>query len=591
MARSSRDAVPARLLAVLLLAALAASAAHGQQETPAAAPPDDAPRPTRISAVVTDRQGRPVRGLTARDFEVRDDDAVQRIDSVDARTAQPRRIALLLDEFHVSDADTVRVREAVARFVDDRLRPDDLVVVLKPLDSLPAIRLTSDREAILQAIRSFEGRAGNYEPRTPLEEQTVGRSPALAEKARAQIVLSAMRALASRVGGLAGRPAIVLVSEGFDVDPRAIAVRALPDLGVVQRFANRYDVPFYAIDPRAEDPEPVRDDADAVLRHIAAQTGGVFASGDVGAALAQVARDLDGGYTITYRPAHGEDGKYHGIAVRVPRRDFVVRTSAGYVSPPSAEMRRAMRAAIAPSLEAPRLQRRSPLIDVWSGLTRAGDARGRVVVTWEPGRLPIGSARSPVSRVALKATTKDGRVLFDGTLDPVRSPSGSAGLVDRAEFDAPAGSVFLDMTVLGERGEKLDEDARDVEVPALKGPGTLLLPPLFLATRSAREFREVTADRDAAPAPTRQFRRTDRLLIRVPAYEPGGEAAQVTARLLNRSGQIMRVLDPVAAAQERAVAQFDLPLAPLAPGEYFLQLTATGAAGAIEQRISFVITG
>ena len=96
---------------------------------------------------------------------------------------------------------------------------------------------------------------------------------------------------------------------------------------------------------------------------------------------------------------------------------------------------------------------------------------------------------------------------------------------DRAEFDAPVGRVQLDMTIFGERGDKLDVDARDLEVPNLKGPTPLvLLPPVVLATRSAREFRDVTADLNAAPSPLREFSRTERLLIRVPAYTTAGEA-------------------------------------------------------------------
>jgi VWFA-related protein len=594
--------VGARFFAVLLILA-AATHASAQRDAQPAQPAPEPARPTKIIAIVTDRQGRPVNGLTAKDFDVRDDDVVQQLESVEPRSAQPRRLAILLDEFHVADTDAQRVRDALTTFVDEELRPDDLVVVLKPLDSLPAIRLTSDRDAIRRAIATFEGRAGNYEPRSALEEQTVGRSPALAKSARAQIVLSALRALSARLGSGAGRPAIVLVSEGFAAEPRAIAVRALPDLAIVERSANRYDVPVYPIDPRdLEVPPLTADGPDATLRRLATQTGGFFSFGGVIApshasppiftALKQISRELDSGYLLTYRPAHGEDGKYHGVDVRVRRRDTDVRTRAGYVAPPSPEMRRAMRAALAPlSSEETRALRRSPLIDVWSGIARAADARGRVVVTWEPGR-SLTAGKSRVASVSLKATTKDGTLLFDGALAAVRSPLESVGLpADRAEFDAPAGRVLLNMTILGERGEKLDEDARDLDVPALKGPGTLLLPPLLLATQSAREFREVTADENAVPAPSRQFRRTERLLVRVPAYQPGGNGAQVTVRLLNRIGQVMRELDRVPGVDVPGVTQFDLPLAPLAPGEYFLQLTATGAGAPAEQRISFTITG
>ena len=581
-------------LAVLLILLSGAQSPRTQRD--AAPPPSaDDPKPVRISVIVTDKLGRPVTGLSAKDFQLRDDDVLQKLESAEARAPQPRRLALLLDEFHVSQAAAPRVREALTAFVNEALRPDDLAVVFKPLDSLPSIRLTNDRDEMRAAIASFQGRAGNYEPRTSLEEQTIGRSPALAESARSQIVLSAMRALATRLGGVAGRPAILLISEGFSPAARAFSVRALPDLGIVERFANRYDVPVYACDPRdLPAPEPT-DAAPSMLKQIVDETGGsVFPIADAETRLKQLARELDGGYLLAYKPGHGEDGKYHTVNVRVLRRDAEARTRAGYVSLPSAETRRLMRAASMPSSEPMRLLKRSPFIDVWSGLTRAVDNRGHVVVTWEPGRLPAaGNIKSGATSVALRATTKEGVVLFDGTISPVRAAIENGSVpADRAAFDAPVGRVQLDMTIFGERGERLDIDARDLEVPNLRGPSPLLLlPPVVLATRSAREFRDITADENAVPAPLREFSRTERLLIRIPAYASAGDDPRVTAKLLNRIGQLVHEIQPVPGGPLKGVTQFDLQLAPLAPGDYYLHVTATGASGAVEERMSFKITG
>ena len=136
-------------------------------------------------------------------------------------------------------------------------------------------------------------------------------------------------------------------------------------------------------------------------------------------------------------------------------------------------------------------------------------------------------------------------------------------LPDRAEFDAPSGRVQLDMTILGMRGEKIDIDGRDVEVPVLKADTPLLLPAILIATQSAREFRAVAADLNAAPDPSRQFRRTERLVIRVPAYA-GDTPLPVTARLLNRLAQPMLELGVLPGA-DGGVTQFDLSLAPFSP--------------------------
>jgi hypothetical protein len=143
--------------------------------------------------------------------------------------------------------------------------------------------------------------------------------------------------------------------------------------------------------------------------------------------------------------------------------------------------------------------------------------------------------------------------------------------------------------VLGIGGQRLDVDARDLEVQLPRGSAPLLLPPVLIPTQSAREFREVAERRDAAPAPDREFRRTERLIIRAPAYGASGPLP-VTGRLLNRIGQTVMSLSAMPAGGD-GVTQFDLPLAPLAPGDYFLQLSVQGPAGEISQRLPIKITG
>ena len=548
-----------------------------------------APEGVRISTLVTDRQGKAVPGLTIKDFELREDGVVQKLLSVDARKPAPRRLAIILDEFHVSGDDSALVRDAVGKFVDEQVRADDSLIVLKPLDPLTSIDLNPDRARARAAIAGFEGRNGNFEPRNALEEQTMGRAPALVEAGRAQVVLSALRALASQMGAKPGRSAIFVVSQGFMPQRRSFTSRGLPDAGIVERFANRYDVPIYAFDPRTS--FDASNESAVILGQLVAETGGTLARGaDLAGNLARASREVDSGYVLTYEPAHGDDGKYHPVTVTVVRREADARTRAGYVSQPSAEMRRAMEDAMHSGPILPtRLLRRSPLIDVWSGVTRMSSGQGRFVVTWEPGHSLSSTARASASRVQLTATTKDGKVLYEGMLAPVRigeAPDGANA--DRAEFDAPTGRVQIDMTILGIRGEKLDVDARDVEVPALKGTAPLMLPAILIATQSAREFRQVSGDLNAAPDPSRSFRRTERLVIRVPAYA-GATPVAVTARLLNRLAQPISTLDAVPGDGD--VTQFDLPLAPLAPGDYYLLFSVPGPSGTVDQRVGFRITG
>ena len=543
----------------------------------------------RIATTVTDRQGRPVAGLTAKDFEIKEDGVTQKLDAVEARKPETRRLAILLDEFHIDPADTARVRDALARFIDSSLRDGDTAVVLKPLDPITSIRLTSDRDALRNAIATFDGRKGVLTPRTLLEEETLGRSPALIEAGRSQVVLSALRALAGHLGAQPGRAAILLVTEGFALPERRSTLRGLPDARIVERSANRSDVPIYAFDPR----DGATGDADTgsvMLAKLVSDTGGSLSRGpDLTGGIARMSGELDAGYTLVYTSPHGDDGRYHPVQVTLVKREADARARAGYVSAPSEEMRRAMAALSTDTPRAPeRFLHRSSMVQMWTGVTRMTDTDAQIAVTWQPGSGFTGTIKSGASRVTLKATTPDGKVLFDGTLAPIRASAGNDG--DHAEFIAPAGRVLLDMKVLGIGGQVIDTDVRDLEVPELKKVSSpLLLPPVFVLTQSAREFRDAVANVNASPDPSREFRRTERLVIRVPAYA-AGVPVPVTARLLNRVGQTMRELD-VLPSVASGITQFDLPLAALAPGEYYLLISVETPTGPVAQRVPFKITG
>jgi VWFA-related protein len=574
------DPVP-RLILAACLAALAntvrldsAFAASSGSETAGV---------VRVTAVVTDRRGQVPRNLKTTDFEIVVDGQPQTIEGIEYASGgpAPRTFVFLLDEFHTPAEDSATVRDALQRFVEARLRPVDRTIVFKPLDSLSSIKLTASRDELRQAIETFEGRKGDYTPRTVFERNYMAQAPAAVQWARAQIVTSALRAIATVLPQLAPGPAaIVLISDGFG---RGRTSRELPaSLQSVVRVINRADAPVYAFAPslaRATEGEgaPPPDPGFVALRALTTDTGGQLFVGPAEreAGFTRLMRDLDTHYVLSYRPSHGNDGRFHVLQVGVKRPDVHVQVRTGYV----AAMSDAMRAALAPPSSVPaRVLRRSALIQSWSGVTPTDPGQALVTVTWSPTVTPA-SPRPRAATVVITAATIDGTVLFDG-------PVGPTGVPTHASFEAPIGPVRVDMKILDAKGVVVDIDNRDLTVPKPQTSGPTIYAPAVLRARSAREFRELAGDPNAAPVPTRDFRRTDRLLIRVPAIDASGTPAAVSATLLNRWRQPMRTVDPMA-QQSAPSTQFDLPLAGLAPGEYTLRLTV----GTVSEHVTFRVQG
>src|SRR5690349_20429758 len=147
----------------------------------------------RIDAIVTDARGRQVESLKPSDFDLREDGAPQILAGAQLVRA-PRLVGIDLDEYFVSAANTATVRSALHRLVDS-LSADDKAVILRPLDSLLTIKLTQDRTVMHAAIDAFEGRRGDYTPRTAFERNYIVTDRARADEQRAQSTWSTLNAL------------------------------------------------------------------------------------------------------------------------------------------------------------------------------------------------------------------------------------------------------------------------------------------------------------------------------------------------------------------------------------------------------------
>jgi VWFA-related protein len=571
-----------------------------------------------IDVTVADARGRALTDLQPSDFELREGGALVPLESVrlvrvaagsqaetpariqsaaDERLAagqeEARLFAIFLDEYHVaSGAEADRVRDTLTRFVDRDVSPRDLIVVMKPLDSLLAIRLTRDRDAVRHVIASFEGRKGDYAPRNAYERDYIAGTPARIDVARTQVALSAINALAVHLGSLTDRrKTLIVAADGVGGSDRRRGQEFLPTIDTIIRSANRSNVSVYPFDPRdASGGDPAAED----LRRLADETDGGEIAADAEPGLRRVTADSSAYYLLSFRTSHPDDGRFHELQARVNRPGAVVRARKGYwTASPDEALRAALIAkANAPAVAVPHepAPHASTLIRPWFGLARGDGGQTRVTFVWEPApRVPGDRVRRTVSKLVFQARSADGAVLFDGPVAPtgpaaVDEPGATAA---RVVFDVPPGRLRLRMSIQDSASMVLDQDVRELSIRDLKGDVAVGTPEVLRA-RTAREFRTLDAEA-AVPVASREFSRTEHLLIRFLAYGPEAAPPAVSARLLDRMGHLIRAL-AVTPRPPVGAHTIDLPLAGFAPGDYSVEVKAVSGARESSERTAFRVT-
>jgi VWFA-related protein len=583
----------ASIAAAALQAASAVSLSGADQQIPGrrqAGQPSPTPQVVRIDVIASDGRGRRLENLKPTDFEVRDGGIVQALES--ARFVRPtgdegRVIAIFLDEYHVSADNTARVREAVATFIDTVLSPQDELVVMKPLDSLFAIRLTRDRETARANVGSFEGRSGDYTPRNTYERNFMAGTTARMEGARSQVALSAINALAVHLGNVPDRrKTLIVVSEGMGRGERRRGLEYLPTTETIVRSAQRANVAIYPVNPA----ERV-DDADTI-RPLAGETAGEAIAADLDGGLRRALDDASGYYLLTYRAERLDDGRFYPVQVQVKRPNTNVRARSGYFAPsPDDTLRASLLAQInepkpvVPLEPAPHV---SPLIRAWFGTSRGEGGKTRVTFVWEPTARTTGERQRRLpARLSLTAIAPDNSVLYEGLVNPTAPGliAESVGTPSKVVFDMAPGRLRLRMSIQDLAQQVIDSDIRSISIRDMRG-NVMIGSPEVLRARNAREFRTLDTEH-AVPAAAREFSRMERLLVRFRVYGPAGAPVSVSARLLSRMGP-MREL-PVTATDD-GQQTLDLSLAGLAVGEYVVEVSASSSAGEAKDVVDFRVT-
>jgi Ca-activated chloride channel family protein len=250
-----------------------------------------------VYATVTDKDGRPVKGLRAEDFEVREDDVRQNVTTFVGGDF-PASVALALDRSFSMKGTPLTVARTAGRVFLASLKPEDRVMLISISGNVEVLApLSTAREPLHTALDALDAWGT-----TSLHDA----------------LITSLELLE----GETGRRAVVVLSDGGDRYSQAREVDVL-------NRARRSDVMVYPIAIGRTWP--------TLFPELAALTGGrSFHLRDpkgLQTTLQTVAADLGAQYLLGYSPstpprAGGDD--WRSISVRVDRPGVTVRARSGY---------------------------------------------------------------------------------------------------------------------------------------------------------------------------------------------------------------------------------------------------------------------
>jgi VWFA-related protein len=256
-----------------------------------------------VFAVVRDRHGRPVTGLSSRDFELVD--GTQHRQIIDCRVEEgPITVAILADisgSMVVSER-LASVRATVRHLLSWLVSGEDQVALFAFDDKLHEVQTFttnhSDVEKRLDGLRSY-GTTSLHDAIWQVGVELAGRT--------------------------GSRSAVVVITDGKDNNSRLSAAEAA-------RVVRLVDVPVYiiAVDPPDRVGEPISDS----LTGLARATGGAYfattAPAHTSLAVRQIVSELRHRYLIAFEP--GAPAGWHSLDVRMLNKDLVVRARSGYLA-------------------------------------------------------------------------------------------------------------------------------------------------------------------------------------------------------------------------------------------------------------------
>jgi len=219
-------------------------------------------REVLVDSVVTDKKGNYMRGLTAKDFKVWEDNKEQAISSFSyeedgtAGPAKPHYMVLFFDNSTMDFAGQAKARDAAAKFLDANAGPNRLIAIAEFGGSIYITQnFTSDGDRLKKVVASIQGT--HVSPNTPPPVQVASLTgasgmPQLSDAmSRIQSdfgirsVMLALRDLAKGLADVPGRKTVVMLTEGFPLTPEYQS-----ELTATIDACNHANVAIYPIDVR-----------------------------------------------------------------------------------------------------------------------------------------------------------------------------------------------------------------------------------------------------------------------------------------------------------------------------------------------------
>ncbi len=314
------------------------------------------------------------------------------------------------------------------------------------------------------------------------------------------------------------------------------------------------------------------------LRTMADVTDGiaVVQAADLSAGMRRIVEDLTSYYLIGYYSTRELDGKFHRLTVRVKRPGIRVRARTGYLAATRADDAKARAAATAVAAAKPvdvRLKAIEHSLSALGTFSRERPLRLHLAA----GYLPSGAAT--IWGVAEVPAATGRHDWIEGGQADAMLIDGSGQTVATERVTIPPGARIVRFTfgsrvTLSPGDYQIQFRAKGTAAPlAAMDSVRVSLAAAPRATGAVALRRSVTTGNLAMATADLRFRRTERIIIEVPTASTDAG----TALLLNRAGQTMSI--PVTAAirddadgSRWRTAQ--LTLAPLAPGDYVVDLSA-----------------